>query len=107
MINWAARHRAGSLHIFTARGPAGAPVRSHRPHSEFMKHRETMMEINALTSKPMSACLRVFIQSLLAEQYAEVAIEECLADDANREERFRAPALPLAVDNNYNSRRTQ
>ena len=58
-----------------------------------MKHRETMMTINALSSRPMSACLRVFIQSLLAEQYAEIAIEECLADDVNREERFRVPAL--------------
>ena len=54
-----------------------------------------MTEINALSSKPMSPCLRLFIQSLLAEHYAEIAIEECLADDANREERFRARALHL------------
>ena len=47
-----------------------------------MKHRETMMNINALHSRPMSACLRLFVQSLLAEHYTEIAIEECLADDA-------------------------
>src|SRR6516165_5137472 len=57
---------------------------SHRPRNEFMKHRETMMNINALHSRPMSACLRLFVQSLLAEHYTEIAIEECLADDANR-----------------------
>jgi hypothetical protein len=28
MTNWAACHRAGSLHIFTARGPAGALAES-------------------------------------------------------------------------------
>ena len=56
-----------------------------------MKHRETMMKINALSSRPMSACLRLFIQSLLAEHYAEIAIEECLAVDTNRE----TPALQL------------
>jgi hypothetical protein len=39
-------------------------------------------EINALSSRPMSGCLLLFIQSLLAEHYAEIAIEECLADDA-------------------------
>jgi hypothetical protein len=32
MTNWAVRHRAGSLHIFTARGPAGALAES--PSSE-------------------------------------------------------------------------
>jgi len=46
-----------------------------------MKHRETMMKINALSSRPISACLRLFIQSLLAEHCTEIAIEECLADD--------------------------
>ena len=40
------------------------------------------MTINALSSTPMSSCLRLFIQSLLAEHYAEIAIEECLADGA-------------------------
>jgi hypothetical protein len=60
-----------------------------------MKHRETMMKINALGSRPMSACLRLFIQSLLAEHYTEIAIEESLADDANREERSRALAHHL------------
>ena len=47
-----------------------------------MERRETMMKISALSSRPMSSCLRFFIQSLLAEHYAEIAIEECLADGA-------------------------
>jgi hypothetical protein len=41
-----------------------------------------MMQINTLSSRPMSARLRLFIESPLAEHYAEIAIEECLADDA-------------------------
>ena len=53
-----------------------------------------MMNINALHSRPMSACLRLFIQSLLAEHYAEIAIEECLADDAIVGNAF-APSAPL------------
>jgi starvation-inducible DNA-binding protein len=42
----------------------------------------------------MSTCLRLFIQSLLAEHYAEIAIEECLADDAIVGNAF-APSVPL------------
>ena len=53
-----------------------------------------MMEINGLSSKPMSPCLRLFIQSLLAEHYAEIAIDECLADDAIMGNAF-APSVPL------------
>jgi len=119
MTNGAARHRAGSLHIFTARRRPllegilykwemlQSPVknwfatcphsRSHRPPNEFMKHRETMMKINALSSRPMSACLRLFIQSLLAEHYAEIAIVECLADDAIVGNAF-APSASLGGD---------
>jgi hypothetical protein len=41
-----------------------------------------MMKINALSSRPMSACLRLFIQSLIADHYTEIAIEACPADDA-------------------------
>ena len=40
-----------------------------------------LVQTKALTFKPMSPCLRLFFQSLLAE-YAETTIEECLADDA-------------------------
>jgi hypothetical protein len=65
-----------------------------------------MMKINALSSRPISACLRLFIQSLLAEHYAEIAIEECLADDVIVGSGFASSAL-LAVDNNYNLRRNQ
>jgi starvation-inducible DNA-binding protein len=54
-----------------------------------------MMTIKAQSSSPMSACLRLFIQSLLAEHYTEIAIEKCLADDAIRGERFSGPAFPL------------
>ena len=75
-----------------------------------MKHRETMMEINGLSSKPMSPCLRLFIQSLLAEHYAEIAIEECLADDAIMRKAF-APSAPLGgrqqLEVKENSMKTQ
>jgi hypothetical protein len=53
-----------------------------------------MMTINALSSRPMSACPRLFIRPPLAEQYAEIAIEECLADDAIMWNAF-APSVPL------------
>jgi hypothetical protein len=50
-----------------------------------------------------------FIESLLAEYDAEIAIEECLADDAfvgsaafTSNAAF-ASSVPMAVDKNYNS----
>lgn len=44
---------------------------------------ETVMKTNALSFKPMSPCLRLFIQSLLAGQGTEAMFEELpLADDA-------------------------
>ena len=64
------------------------------------------MKTNALSFRSMSPCLRLFIQSLLAEYDAEIAIEECLADDAIVRSAF-ASSAPLAVDNNYNLRRNQ
>jgi hypothetical protein len=66
-----------------------------------MKHRETIMKTNALSFRSMSPCLRLFIQSLLAEYDAEIAIEECLADDAIVGSAF-ASSAPPAVDKNYN-----
>ena len=56
-----------------------------------------LVQTNALTFKPMSPCLRLFIQSLLAEYDAEITIEECLADDAIVGSAF-ASSAPLAVD---------
>jgi hypothetical protein len=66
-----------------------------------MKHRETIMKTNALTFKPMSPCLRLFIQSLLAEYDAEITIEECLADDAIAGSAAFASSAPPPVDKNY------
>ena len=43
-----------------------------------MKTRNT----NSVSFRPMSPCLRLFIQSLLAEHGAEITIDECLDDDA-------------------------
>jgi len=63
------------------------------------------VQTNALTFKLMSPCLRLFIQSLLAEYDAEITIEECLADDAIVGSARLASSAPLAVDTNYNSRR--
>jgi hypothetical protein len=67
-----------------------------------MKHRETIMKTNALSFRSMSPCLRLFIQSLLAEYDAEIAIEECLADDAVVGSAAFASGAPLAVNKNYN-----
>ena len=64
-----------------------------------------LVQTNALTFKPMSPCLRLFVQSLLAEYDAEITIEECLADDAIVGSAALASSAPLAVDKNYNSRR--
>jgi len=75
-----------------------------------MEHRETMMTINALRSRPMSACLRLFIESLLAGHYADIAIEECLADDAIMGNAY-APSVPLGdrqqLQLNENSMKTE
>jgi hypothetical protein len=65
-----------------------------------MKHREIVMKNNALIFGPMSPCLRLFVQSLLAEYDAEIAIEECLADDAIVGSAAFASSAPLAVDKN-------
>ena len=61
------------------------------------------MKTNALSFKPMSPCLRLFIQSLLAERGAEVMIEELLlADDAIVGSAAFTPSAPLAADKHYN-----
>jgi hypothetical protein len=62
-----------------------------------------MSKSNALNFKPMSPCLRLFIQSLLAENGAELTIEECLlADEAIVGSAGFASSVPLASDENYN-----
>jgi hypothetical protein len=50
----------------------------------------------------MSPCLRLFIQSLLAEHGAEITIDECLDDDAIVGRDAFASRAPLAADKNYN-----
>ena len=60
------------------------------------------MKTKARSFKPMSPCLLLFIQSLLAEYDAELTIEECLADEAIVESAAFASSAPLAVDKNYN-----
>ena len=63
-----------------------------------MKTRNT----HAVSFRPMSPCLRLFIQSLLAEEGAGRTIEECLDDDAIVGSAAFASSAPLAVDKNYN-----
>jgi hypothetical protein len=65
------------------------------------------MKTNAPSFKAMSPCLRLFIQSLLAEYDGEITIEKYLADDAIEGSAAFASSAPLAVDKNYNLRRTQ
>jgi hypothetical protein len=60
------------------------------------------MKTNPFSFRPMSPCLRLFIESLLAEHDAEITIEECLADDAVVGSAAFASSAPLAVDKNYN-----
>jgi hypothetical protein len=68
-----------------------------------MNHSETIMKTSALNVRTMSPCLRLFIQSLLAEYGAEITIEECLlADDAIVGSAAFASSAPLASDKNYN-----
>ena len=71
----------------------------------FAKHREMVMKTrntHAVSVAPMSPCLRLFIQSLLAEHGAEIAIDECLDDDAIVGSDVFASRAPLAADKNYN-----
>jgi hypothetical protein len=68
-----------------------------------MKHIETIMKTDALSFKPMSPCLRLFIQNLLAEQGTETMIDELLlAEDAIVGSAAFAYSAPLAADKNYN-----
>jgi hypothetical protein len=69
-----------------------------------MRHTEAIMKTqkdNRLSLRPMSRCLRLFIQSLLAGD-AEITIEECLDADAILGSAAFASSAPLAVDKNYN-----
>ena len=63
-----------------------------------MKTRTT----NSVSFRPMSPCLRLFIQSVLAEHGAEITIDECLDDDAIVGSDAFASSAPLAADKNYN-----
>jgi len=70
----------------------------------FTKHREIVMKTrntNSVSFRPMSPCLRLFIQSLLAEHGAEITIDECLDDAIVGSDAFASRA-PLAADKNYN-----
>jgi hypothetical protein len=71
----------------------------------FTKHREIVMKTrntNSVSFRPMSPCLRLFIQSLLAEHGAEITIDECPDDDAIVGSDAFASRAPLAADKNYN-----
>ena len=71
----------------------------------FAEHREMVMKTrntHAVSVRPMSPCLRLFIQSLLAEHGAEITIDECLDDDAIVGSDDFASSAPLAADKNYN-----
>jgi len=71
----------------------------------FTKHRETVMKTrnsNAVSFRPISPCLRLFIESLLAEDGAGSTIEECLDHDAIVGSDAFVSGGPLALDKNYN-----
>ena len=71
----------------------------------FTEQREMVMKArntHAVRFKLMSPCLRLFIQSLLAEHGAEITIDECLDDDAIVGSDDFASSAPLAADKNYN-----
>jgi hypothetical protein len=63
-----------------------------------MKTRNT----HAVRFSQMSPCLRLFIQSLLAEHGAEITIDGCLDDDAIAGSDAFASSASLAADKNYN-----
>lgn len=68
-----------------------------------MKHIEIIMKSNTLSFKPMSPCLRLFIETLLAEHGFDSTIEELLlADDAIVGSAAFASSAPLAPNKTYN-----
>lgn len=68
-----------------------------------MKHIEILMKTNTLSFKPMSPCLRLFIQTLLAEQGTETMIDNLLlAEDAIVGGAGFVCSAPLAADKNHN-----
>ena len=68
-----------------------------------MKHIEITMKSNPLSFKSMSPCLRLFIETLLAEQGIDITIEELLlADDAIVGSAAFASSAPLAANKNFN-----
>lgn len=67
-----------------------------------MKQIEIAMK-NPLSFKPISPCLRLFIENLLAEQGVDITIEELLlADDAIVGSAAFASSAPLAANKTYN-----
>ena len=71
----------------------------------FAEHREMVMKTrntHAVSFRPMSPCLRLFIQSLLAEGGVGSTIEECLDCDAIVGSDAFASSAPPAADKNYN-----
>lgn len=68
-----------------------------------MKHVETITKSNRSSFKPMSPCLRLFIEALLGEQGADITIEELrLADDAIMGSAAFASSAPLAANKHNN-----
>jgi hypothetical protein len=65
------------------------------------------MKTNAPLFKPMSPCLRLFIQSLLADGAENIFEEYPLADDPIAGNAAFVFSVPRAVKKNYNSRRFQ
>lgn len=71
----------------------------------FTEHREMVMKrrnTHVVRFRQMSPCLRLFIQSLLAEHGAEITIDECPDDDAIVGSDAFASSAPLGADKNYN-----
>ena len=77
-----------------------------QPWINYMKHIEIIMKSNSLSFKPMSPCLRLFIENLLDEQGIDITIEELiLADDAIVGSAAFASGAPLAANKRLQLRR--
>ena len=68
-----------------------------------MKHIETIMKSDHLSFKPMSPCLRLFIEALLAEHSTDITIEELrLADNPIMGNAAFSSSAPLAANKHNN-----
>jgi hypothetical protein len=75
-----------------------------------MKHTEAIMKTqkdDTLSLRPMSPCLRFFIQSLLADYDAEITIQKCLDADAIAGSAAFATSAPWAARQALQLRRIQ